>query len=327
MTHLIEIYNISGAKVIDKEDGTAARMEARRINIFLDCGSTIKTTILGALALSLYMRGSESEDRLRLLGTMSSDKLWPYRLVRNGFTMIIDGFKVSKARTREIRHYAPSDFNVPTGVRLTTSDDKLVRVLILDADSSEDSDVYYDDNIIDEKYIDNNLSVISFSVQDYMQSDIVAAFSKSVNFAKVMPIVKKILRLNSIYIKSDRFGRLAFYSSFLDADDFEVSELKGMPTLTLLALASSNDVVVVDRVEDQLYPKIWKLMGKIIVSSKSQWFLGTYSRWLLASVLSEIPEETMLFKIERPRSDVVVIDKMRGEEANLGNLNENTCSY
>ena len=33
MTHLIEIYNISGAKVIDKEDGTTARMEASECGV------------------------------------------------------------------------------------------------------------------------------------------------------------------------------------------------------------------------------------------------------------------------------------------------------
>ena len=174
--------------------------------------------------------------------------------------------------------------------------------------------------IRDRKYIDNDLSVISFSVLDYFRPDIVEAFSKSVNFAEAMPIIREILHLNAVYVKSDGFGRLAFYSSFLDADDFEVSELKGMPTLTLLALASSNDIVVVDRVEDQLYPKIWKLAGKIIVSSKSQWFLGTYSRRLLSYILGERPEETMLFTIERPRTHTVIIGKMRGEEVNLGDL-------
>lgn len=305
-----------GRKIADDDNiDEPFKTKPRRVNIVLDCDSNMKHVILSSLGLSLFMRVPWNEGRFHLLKTMNGDRLWLHYLLRLGLKITVDGFRVFSISDPQTP--SSSDFRRPLGVGLEAPDGTYVRILLVDVDDrKKEPDLAMPiDNIINEKYIDKNLSVISFSVPDFMAAVDVKAFSMAVDFVKATRIVRSVLGFDGVTVKADEFGRLGFYvMSPSQGADLRVPGLwKGVLSLVLLAMASSNDIVVVDHVEDMINLQHHRFIADTIIKSKSQWFIGIQSPQLIDYLLHEIPEDVMVYPVFR--RDKITIGQLKGEEA------------
>ena len=316
----LEIAYVGGKITDDENIDETFKTEPRRVNIVLDCGSNMKHIILGSLGLSLFMRVPWNEGRFYLLKTMNGDRLWLHYLLKLGFRITVDGFNVFSVSDPQTP--LSDDFRRPLGVGLEAPDGTYVRTLLIDIDyGKKEPDLAMPiDNIVNEKYIDKNLTVISFSVPDFMAAIDVKAFSMSVDFVKATRFVRSVLGFDGVTVKADEFGRLGFYvmSPSQGADRRLPGLWKGVLSLVLLAMASSNDIVVVDHVEDMLDLQQHRFMADIIIKSESQWFIGIQSPQLIDYLLREIPEDVMIYPVFR--RDNITIGRLKGEEADYVKL-------
>ena len=334
MIRSIEIQTLRGMSVVDNETNDIAKLEPRRINIFLDCTTHVKQDLMEALALAMYLRGPRSEERLRLLKKMNDDKLWLHYFLQYDLMMSIDGLKVTRASTKEVRHFWDDKASMPVGIKLETPDGNLVRVLGIDVDHrSDEPTTRHGDIIVDEKYIDRNLSIIPLAIHEYLPPKDVEAISKITDFNKALPLLNQIFRedlgekiqFDGIAVKTDMYGRLGLYLLIRKLGDARLPDIgKGMLTLTLLALASTNNIVVLDHVEDQLYRVVHNLIGQLIALSESQWFVGMYNYPMLYSILKRRPNDTMLYVLTREKN-TLRIGKIKGEEFDIDNISEAIC--
>ena len=194
---MIEIQSLRNIKVIDNETNDIAKIEPRRINVFLDCGTNVKQDLIGALALGMYMRGPRSEERFRLLTKMHDNKLWLYELLEDGLEMSIDGFRISAMSAEEARRLRSAGAVMSVGAKLESPGGNLVRALVVDINyGSDEPEMIYTDVILDEAYIDRNMSTISLSAHEYLTSRDVEAISKTTDPAKAVSLLNKAICLN-----------------------------------------------------------------------------------------------------------------------------------
>ena len=331
---MIEIQSLRNVKVIDNETNDIAKIEPRRINVFLDCGTNVKQDLIGALALGMYMRVPRSEERFGLLTKMHDDRLWLYELLEDGLEMSIDGFRISVMPAEEVRRLRFAGAVMPVGAKLESPGGNSVRALVVDINyGSDDPEMTHTDVILDEDYIDGNTSAISLSAHEYLTSRDVEAISKTTDPARAVSLLNQVLslsyekvRLEGISVKTDKFGRLRFYLSIPGIGEYGLpGKEKGLLTLTTLALASTNNIVVLDHVEDQLYRRIHSLIGMIAALSHSQWFIGMYNYPMLHSILKLRPNDTMLYVLTREKRDVVNIGVTKGEEFDIDHISKAIC--
>ena len=334
MIRSIEIQTLRGINVIDDETNDIARIEPRRINIFLDCTTHMKQDLMEALALAIYLRGPRSEERLRLLKRMNDDNLWIHYFLQRNLMMSVDGFKVTRASAIEVKHLW-NETRMPIGIKLEAPNGNLVRVLGVDIDFQTNiPTMRHVDIIIDEKYIDRNLSIFPLAIHEYLPPKDVEAVSKITDFNKALPLLNQIFRENfmeeiqfdNISVKTDMYGRLGLYLSDRKKREARLPDIgKGMLTLTLLALASTNNIVVLDHVEDQLYRVVHNLIGQLIALSESQWFVGMYNYPMLHSILTQRPNDTMLYVLTREKRNILSIGVTKGEEFDIHNISKAIC--
>ncbi|MCH4816754.1 MAG: AAA family ATPase [Saccharolobus sp.] len=320
----IEVHNLRGVRVVDHDTLESPRFTPRKINVITGCNGSFKTTFLEALTVSLYMTSANIFNARSIFGlasTLRMDPLWHYLLAKDGFEMIINGqYKVSNASLEEVRKVNPiqpiNPLVNPVGFRLLKNNEEM-RVLRVDVLSilpqSAQISISIQNRNEDEIKVLPTLTFIAFSTPNPISTDFVSNFSPLINFSKMKNSFKKLLNFELIGVKLDEFGRLTFAVS--DGNkDVEIQFLgSGFASLILLAMASSNDIVIFDNIENHLHPQLMIKAIELMKESDSQWFITTQSTEFLNYLLLENPDKVMVY--EFLKRDSIHIRQIEGNKA------------
>lgn len=315
----IAVMKLRDRKVLDHDNLRPPVLHPKKINVITGCNGSFKTTFLEALTVGLYMSSLNTLNSrliMNLSSTLRMDNLWFYFLAKDGFELTINGYKVSNASDEELLKVVVPPFNPlikPVGFKLVKGD-KVVRILRIDLQplpSGINTSII--DSVIDQSIPLSNYSFISFSVPNPLSHDFVTSFMPLVNFSKIKDTLKKVLDYELIGSKFDEFGRPTIIISEGDKD-VEIQFLgSGIASLILLTMASSNDIIVFDNIENHLHPQLMLKVIDLMRESKSQWFVSTQSAEFLNYLLNENPEEVMVY--EFLKRDEIHIRQIDGEKA------------
>ena len=299
-----------------------------KINVVTGCNGSFKTTFLEALTVGLYMSSRNtlnSRQIISISSTLRMDSLWFYFLARDGFELGINGYKVGTASDEELLKVAVPPLNPlvrPVGFKLAKGD-SVVRVLRVDLQPAPSGiNISLVDSLLDRTVPLSDYSFVSFSTPNPLSHDFVTSFMSLVNFSKIKGTLKGVLGYELVGSKFDEFGRPTIVVSE-GGRDVEIQFLgSGVASLILLAMASGNDVVIFDNVENHLHPQLMLKAIDLMRESGSQWFVSTQSAEFLNYLLSEGPEDVVVYEFFK-RDEILVrqIDGRRAKEL-IGELYE-----
>ncbi|BCU67965.1 ATP/GTP phosphatase [Sulfolobales archaeon HS-7] len=319
----IEVHHLRGVSVVDHDTLEPPRLTPRKINVITGCNGSFKTTFLEALTVSLFMTSRnvlKARSIINLASTLRMEPLWQYLLARDGFEMIVNNqYKVRSATFDEIIKVNPmqpvSTMINPVGFILLKND-KEVRIFRVDISvlpASAQISISIQDKDRDEVKELSGYTFIAFSTPNPISPDFVSNFSPLMEFSKIKDSLRKLLNFELMGVKMDEFGRLTFVVSNGNKD-LEVQFLgSGFASLILLAMASSNDIVIFDNIENHLHPQLMLKAIELMKESNSQWFITTQSTEFLNYLLLENPEEVMVYEFLKREN--IHIRQLEGSKA------------
>ncbi|BCU70015.1 AAA family ATPase [Stygiolobus caldivivus] len=308
----VEVYSLRGISVADHETLDPPRLLPKKINVITGCNGSFKTTFLEALTVSLFMTSANiPRTVLGLASTLRMDPLWYYLLARDGVDMSVNGYRVTSASLDDLKQVGPVVAIVnPVGFKLSKDGD--TRILRVDLTSVLPQSVGITLRSETRKPLPN-FTFISFSMPNPITPDFVNNFSPLINFSKVKELLKKVLGFDLIGVKVDELNRMNFVVAEGDRD-VEIQLLgSGFASLLLLILASSNDVVIHDNIENHLHPQLMLKAIDLMRQSSSQWFITTQSIEFLNYLLTAYPEGVMIY--EFLKRDKVHVRQIEGKKA------------
>ena len=302
----IEIEDLMGHKVVAENSGVF-RTWPQRVNIITGCNGSLKTTFLEALAASLSMitrRNFDVYEENVLQSYLRGDWLSLYELTKAGFKMKVNDYYVKTVDVTELREMGIKNVDAESaGIALYK--DRPIGVLL----TSHFGVSHWFWNTDGEKF-----THIPIYLPDIMTFDFVKMFTSSVDFTKSQKLVKEVLDFEGVYAKIDEHGRFTLFV-INEGKEVPIHRLgRGMMNMVILALASSNDVVIVDNIENSLDAEAMSDVIEIMSESGSQWFVTTYSSDFLRHVLLENPSDVMVYRFEK-KGDVLEIRQIDGEQA------------
>ena len=302
----IEIEDLAGHKVVTENDDVF-RTRPKRINIITGCNGSLKTTFLETLAVSLSMitrRAFDVYEENALQSYLRGDWLSVYELAKAGFKIKVNGYYVKTVNVDELREMGIKNAAAESGIVLY-KDARPIGIFITSRFG------------ISRRFLNNygeKFTYISIYLPDIMTFDFVKMFTSSVNFAKSLKLVREVLDFEGVYAKIDEHGRFTLFV-INEGKEVPIHRLgRGMMNSIILALASSNDVVIVDNIENSLDAEAMSDVVEIMYESGSQWFVTTYSSDFLKHVLSERPDDVMVYRFEK-KNDVLEIRQFDGGQA------------
>jgi len=317
----IEVRNLRGVDVIDHDTQNPPRLTPRKINVITGCNGSFKTTFLEALTVSLCMTCRNVFNIKSIFGlasTLRMDPLWNYLLAKDGFEMAIDGYKVRNASLEEVLKVNPIQPVIPlvnpAGFVLLKNGE-VIRTLRMDISSVPPAITQISISIKDTEEIKTlpSHTFVAFSIPNPITPDFISNFSPLIELSRIKDSLKKLLDYELIGVKIDEFGRLVFVVS-KDNKDLEIQFLgSGFTSLMLLAMASSNDIVIFDNVENHLHSQLMLKVIELMRESDSQWFITTQSAEFLNYLVMESPEDVMVY--EFLKREKVHIRQIEGSKA------------
>ncbi|MUM65943.1 hypothetical protein D1867_12025 [Acidianus infernus] len=314
----VTVRQLRGFNVIDHEKGEIPNLHPRKINVIVGCNKTLKTTFLEALTVALLIISPNVYNvrSTTLASTLRMDPLWHYFLAKEGIDISLNEYRITNASLDEVSKVSPiqplQDLALPNGFKLTR-DDKVIRILRIDITVPQNSVLNIRDIAQDETKRLPNYRFVAFSIPNPISADFINNFLSSVSFASVKDRLKKLLNLEFIGMKPDEFGRPNIVAT---ENDVEIQFLgSGFVSLILLTLASSNDIVIYDNIENHLHPQLMFKAIELMKESNSQWFITTQSTEFLDYLLTETDgDNVMVYEFMR-RGNSIHIRQIEGSYA------------
>lgn len=300
----VTVRQLRGFSVIDHEKGEIPNLHPRKINVIVGCNDSFKTTFLEALtvALSIISPNVYNVRSTTLASTLRMDPLWLYFLAKGGIDISLNEYRITHASLDEVSKVRPiqpiQNLAPPRGFKLTR-DNKTIRILRIDITDSKNPIISMQDVDPDETKRLPNYKFIAFSLPNPISSDFINSFLSSVSFN------------DTIDIKLDELGR-----PNIVANNVEIQFLgSGFVSLILLTLASSNDIVIYDNIENRLHPQFMFKAIELMKESNSQWFITTQSTEFLDYLLTETDgDNVMVYEFMR-RGNSIHIRQIEGSYA------------
>lgn len=315
----ITVRQLRGFSVIDHEKGEIPTLHPRKINVIAGCNGSFKTTFLEALTVALSIISPNVynvRSTFTLASTLRMDPLWHYFLAKGGMDISLNEYRITHASLDDLFKVRPiqplQDLALPNGFKLT-KDDKVIRILRIDI--AQNSVLSIQDITPDEIKRLPNYRFVAFSIPNPISVDFINSFLSSVSFASVKDILKKLLNLELVGMKPDEFGRPNIVVTE-NENDVEIQFLgSGFASLILLTLASSNDIVIYDNIENHLHPQLMFKAIELMKESNSQWFITTQSMEFLDYLLTETDGvNVMVYEFMR-RGNSIHIKQIEGSYA------------
>ena len=309
----IKLEKILGHKVLN-EGNEAFETRPKKINIITGCNGSLKTAFLEALVTTMEMmtgRGYCVHNLHVLCSFLRGDVAWIYSLASDDLEMVVNGYEV---RSIDADTLAKLGMKMEDMKGFALLKDK--KLLVVNYVTRENFHLKAVSDFVPEDF-----RYITFYMPQSMTSKFTSMFTSAIDIMKAMKVVREVLGFETVYSKVDSLNRYTFYV-VKDGKEVPIERLgRGMMNLVLLALASSNDVVIVDNVENSLHPQMMSKAIDIISKSDSQWFITTYSVDFIAHMLLERPSDVMLYQFEK-KDYTLTIRQLDGEQARKVALEE-----
>ena len=291
----IEIKNIRGLSFNAKFMSGKAKnsVELKRINILTGCNGSFKTSILEALTASLLMLTDQSRTQSLFTVAMSlrMDDFWLYRLLSDGFELIIDNIRVKTAGIEDlakVQQLIPMTPYTRGAIAEGNGKRGFLRVDVVQV-SAFPQQVQYSMNLIVNKIEGVNYDFVSLSIPNPLTPQFVDSFMKLVDYAKAITLFNKVfedLGVNFMGLKPDEFNRHNIVFVTKSGEKMLQYLGSGYLSLALMILAASRGMVIYDNVELHMHP--W-LMGKVAelmsITKDTQWIITTQSSEMLNTIL------------------------------------------
>ncbi|ADN50817.1 ATP-binding protein [Vulcanisaeta distributa] len=326
-------FNVS---VKGKSGGLNNELTLSRVNVLTGCNGSFKTSILEALAASLLMLTdpSRAQSLFTVASTLRMDEFWLYRLLNDGFKLMVDDVEVKTTSIEELIKLQQPSFSAQplmpvnpfTKAAIAEKGNKrgFLRVDVIPV-SMFPQQVQYSINITVNKIDGVNYDFIALSTPNPLTPQFIGSLMKIVDYAKAIKLFNKVfegVEISFMGLKPDEFDKHNIVFVVKDGERPIQYLGSGYLGLALMVLAASREIVMYDNVELHMHPWLMNKVAELMSDTKDvQWIITTQSSEMLNAMLNNVDLDELLVIESNARGLLRIYD---GREASrrVGELNE-----